>query len=1555
VLTLSPGQWDAGTLYSNCVVYVGGTYFLYYAAAATSNYWIGAQIGVATSTDGVHWTKYSGNPIIQANSSELWKNSIVNPAVCYVSGTFYMIYTGIMSNYTSAACLATSTDGLHFTEYSGNPVLDDNSAWISRYMENCGGGLSYFDGYFYSYYCKQYKSMSMRCTGVARSTDCITWTTCAQNPVLTTSEAGYGTGSAACLICGSVIKWGTQYLYLFCGGTSVSSPSGLNLDAVISPTPWFNSSREWSPAQNLFKPSSGIDCIALVQTLDADGNTIAYQNNLTITYTNGVSAYHAFWVDGGASGCIPFSDSFGNGNGWQRNGPGNWRVNNGAIENNGNTINDVYLYSNLNTGNIRVGATLSAPTGKYYNAYIIARASGMGSNTNCYGVNFRAYNPGGGYGPDVRLLKDVNSLGWNGGGEHFISGPVSAVLPNGANVEFRVYGTTSVTLEGYLNGVKVINITDSGQLYGSPFTSGLFGLQAWEQNAANGVSDYSNIYVTKFVSPEPSHGLWGSQEGYLLTVSTVGSGSVTVNNTDVNIGDVVLLTAVPDEGWSFSTWSGNLTGSTNPATLTITSNMIVTATFTFTPGLGWLNGWQYRKIHAINGVATALTDYQISITLHYGSGTDLAGDAYLDSHCRSDFGDVRFTGPGGTTLLNYWFEQIVPGTQATVWIKIPSIPASPGKTSIYVYYENPTATNVSNGKNTFIDFYGGGEGWTGFIGGGEVSNATIPSGFTSTTYAALNSTVYYPIPQGASGSWDEKLHTFQPVHKTNITEVNMDGYKFWAYYCDIYGYGVGLARSNDLINWDKYSGNPLPGLYGSSTYYRWPSVTLENGVFNMFLDDYPLYDGYLNFIKRYNSTDGINFSYVETVYSVPGSNYEVECPYIWFNPNDNKYYLYFTEKNQTRTPVSMTECLSATTLDGLKNASLIDAKPNNNDEYAPSVLYDPSTGLYWLTNEQGQSWNERAFHSTSPISGFVEASNSPILTDLDACGMQFWHNNKVYFYYNHQLSGSWAGPWDTRLQIQAEPGISPEAGSYRMVDASTTVATPLEGQFSTHTTNFTLEYKTKNVWAVGKQLVDYIGVNAAVHFGACLGRNPADTGSSWWYHNVPHSLSWTQLPATLVQGQWYSIKRLFDFANHKEWVYINGVAQGYYSWVEWDGPVNSISYAWFALGESELGSMWLDVFRTRQYVSAEPSQGSWGSEEQSMRTLIYIDPPLTEKTFGDVGTDFWVNVAVEDIADLWGFDFNVTWDNTLITLVGVDFNTTLDAMYGVDGWFVASNETSLGYYQLAAVGLNAGFTSTGTAPLATLQFHVENPPNNGNWQTPLHFVTDKLSNSTWSPITHTVGDGLYKITGKAPTLTTIPTSKTCRTYNETFTVAINISDASNVEDFRFEIRYNATLLDVAGVSWNAWGGTCTADEVNGILTGYASGSAVSGNMTLLTITFNVTYHHIWKDESTVSGWTNIQTGTVYFQWANLSYASGPDLAYVKGGLNQINVGPDFAYTFSPIRGDIDNNGQVNVFDVRTVAAFYDTINSDYNLTGDPIIDIYDLVIVGSNFGYTYIP
>jgi hypothetical protein len=68
---------------------------------------------------------------------------------------------------------------------------------------------------------------------------------------------------------------------------------------------------------------------------------------------------------------------------------------------------------------------------------------------------------------------------------------------------------------------------------------------------------------------------------YTLATNNQGQGSINTNpagptHTD---GQVVTLTAIPATGWAFSNWTGDLTGSSNPATITMNSNKAVSAVF----------------------------------------------------------------------------------------------------------------------------------------------------------------------------------------------------------------------------------------------------------------------------------------------------------------------------------------------------------------------------------------------------------------------------------------------------------------------------------------------------------------------------------------------------------------------------------------------------------------------------------------------------------------------------------------------------------------------------------------------------------------------------------------------------------------------------------------------------------------------------------------------------------------------------------------------------------------------------------------------------------------
>lgn len=72
---------------------------------------------------------------------------------------------------------------------------------------------------------------------------------------------------------------------------------------------------------------------------------------------------------------------------------------------------------------------------------------------------------------------------------------------------------------------------------------------------------------------------------WTLTVDVTGSGTVTKDPDEADYDDLdeVELTAVPDSGWAFDSWSGDLTGDTNPDTIVMDADKTVGALFVAVP------------------------------------------------------------------------------------------------------------------------------------------------------------------------------------------------------------------------------------------------------------------------------------------------------------------------------------------------------------------------------------------------------------------------------------------------------------------------------------------------------------------------------------------------------------------------------------------------------------------------------------------------------------------------------------------------------------------------------------------------------------------------------------------------------------------------------------------------------------------------------------------------------------------------------------------------------------------------------------------------------------
>jgi predicted GH43/DUF377 family glycosyl hydrolase len=110
----SPGQWDDARIHLPMVVAdsAAGRYYMFYTGMNKATEV--QRIGLATSSDGIAWTKYSGNPLLGPGPSGSWDGrSLVLGGVIMVRDTFRLWYTGLDASGTTRIGYATSPRNLH--------------------------------------------------------------------------------------------------------------------------------------------------------------------------------------------------------------------------------------------------------------------------------------------------------------------------------------------------------------------------------------------------------------------------------------------------------------------------------------------------------------------------------------------------------------------------------------------------------------------------------------------------------------------------------------------------------------------------------------------------------------------------------------------------------------------------------------------------------------------------------------------------------------------------------------------------------------------------------------------------------------------------------------------------------------------------------------------------------------------------------------------------------------------------------------------------------------------------------------------------------------------------------------------------------------------------------------------------------------------------------------------------------------------------------------------------------------------------------------------------
>jgi predicted GH43/DUF377 family glycosyl hydrolase len=146
-LEASPDSWDPYSVANPYVVRPeDGTYYMYYTGHDAGNR--EAAIGLATSADGLTWTKHDG-PVLQVGDAPWSESRIFGPKVLPTENGWLMIYRNDpVSGAPRTLSYATSKDGLTWTHMTQDiPIFDIGSTagWRAVWATD----IAYVDGTYF--------------------------------------------------------------------------------------------------------------------------------------------------------------------------------------------------------------------------------------------------------------------------------------------------------------------------------------------------------------------------------------------------------------------------------------------------------------------------------------------------------------------------------------------------------------------------------------------------------------------------------------------------------------------------------------------------------------------------------------------------------------------------------------------------------------------------------------------------------------------------------------------------------------------------------------------------------------------------------------------------------------------------------------------------------------------------------------------------------------------------------------------------------------------------------------------------------------------------------------------------------------------------------------------------------------------------------------------------------------------------------------------------------------------------------------------------------------
>lgn len=239
----SSNSWENYLLWRPCVIYdIHTLNFMMYYSGENANGHVD-NIGLATSSDGITWSRNPSNPVLRTGAGGEWDSDSVNEAWVIHEGNQYKMWYSGQQYYANGSIravsigYAVSPDGVSWMKFAGNPVFiagpsgtwDDREVWRPIVVHS---------GSIYRMYYRAISWSGSNGFGIATSDDGIHWTRSGQLSVPRSSWDSYGNGVGGIVVLDSGV-----FVMVYTGAASKNGPTQIGMASS-------NDGIMWTPIQD---------------------------------------------------------------------------------------------------------------------------------------------------------------------------------------------------------------------------------------------------------------------------------------------------------------------------------------------------------------------------------------------------------------------------------------------------------------------------------------------------------------------------------------------------------------------------------------------------------------------------------------------------------------------------------------------------------------------------------------------------------------------------------------------------------------------------------------------------------------------------------------------------------------------------------------------------------------------------------------------------------------------------------------------------------------------------------------------------------------------------------------------------------------------------------------------------------------------------------------------------------------------------------------------------------------------------------------------------------